>query len=91
MEQLPYVALALGVLSFFVWWWYYLNEAKNPDGHPPNMMFIGALHAFFVAVGFAVPQFVWKYQDDRVLFYAAAGVSIVVLFALLFTAFIKKK
>jgi hypothetical protein len=91
MEQLPYVALALGVLSFFVWWWYYLSEAKNPDGHPPPMMFVGALHAFFVATGFVAPKFFLDFVTQSILFYVAVGVSIVVLFALLFTAFVKKR
>ncbi|HLX64265.1 MAG TPA: hypothetical protein VKX17_23535 [Planctomycetota bacterium] len=92
MEQLPYVVLGLGVLSFFVWWWYYLHEAKNPDGHPPNMMFIGGLHAFFVIVGFAVPKFISDFaRDQPILFYSIVGLSIVVLLALLFAAILKKR
>lgn len=75
---LPYLALGLGILSFGIWWWAYLKEARNPIGKPPNMWMVTLLHLFFVAMGLLTPFFL-NPVTQQVIFAAIVGVATFVL------------
>jgi hypothetical protein len=78
MNLLPYVTLVVGILSFGIWWWSYLQEAKNPDGKPPNMWIVSGIHALFILVGFLSPFFLDP-DEQKAIFIAVVGVSLFVL------------
>ncbi len=74
---LPWVSMVLGVVSFAIWWWAYLEQARNPKGHPPNMWVVTALHLLFVGLGLAA--FALSPISQLIIFYVFVGISIFVL------------
>ncbi|MEI6233872.1 MAG: hypothetical protein WCT04_12515 [Planctomycetota bacterium] len=77
MDIVPYVVLGLGIISFIVWWQVYIKEARHPDGRPPSMWVMAAVHAAAILLGFLVPFFInvrtiVKDKDGNTIYFISA-------------------